>query len=70
MIHTCSVLQGYQASLGMFTLRIAFMIGILFVLPIPEDKLEAIDIVSSGSLYALQMAVHFLCALNMIVRLN
>ena len=69
MIYACSVLQGYQATLGIFFLRLAFCIGILFVLPIPVDELKKFDIENPERLFAMQMIVHFICFVLGVARL-
>ena len=44
MIFTSSVLKGYQASLSIGTLRLAFLLAQLWVLPIPEGQLKSYDL--------------------------
>ena len=63
MIYTSSVLKGYQATLSLLPLRLAFLCAQFWVLPIPEDDLKVFDLEDPTQLWISQIFVHFCCLL-------
>jgi len=66
MIHTVSVLKGYNASLGFFFLNLAFFIGTFIAVEIPtDDQLAPFALTRKDMrvLYGLQQTVHFLATM-------
>ena len=70
MIHTYSVLKGYQSIMGLFPMRLALAIAMATIKPIPEEELALYGVKSTDRLWNCQLIVHLLCVFLSILQFN